>query len=533
MSISITQSPAESLAIRLKANWLVMLVAVLAFLPLLWNFFIISWKRPAYQFFPMAIFAAGALAWRAVEQLRGSPAPGNLRVTRCLAMVTLLMCMLANYLWSPWLGFVTFLLGLTMVTWGVGGKPLLQAFLPVVLMLVIILPPPWALDEKLTLYLRGLATDLSSSLLDWLRVTHVQDGNTLQLPGRTLFMEEACSGINSFVLCNAFCLFWLLWQRRSLTWLLLAMPATSLFVVLGNIVRITTCAAADYFWHIDLLNGWRHETFGLVLLLIYCGLILSMDQWLVFLFQPRRQAASPGSKNPPAPVTFPVPTPKNAPVFGYRFVSPALAMVGLGVFAFHELRQGPATLASISIFKSPVELKLSLPATLAGWQRVNSNYGDQSLLQTWGFHSTSWHFIHEGIEAVVAVDYPLDGFHDVRGCYVLNGWSVLQEAQVFRRQGAEDLHMTKLSLAMGFRHAMVLHSVMDEHGNWLSKESQPAFPNALPPTGYRIQMITGGNGLGYAPSSVEFESDAQALFLAARQSLVAQMVEQFQHAAIK
>lgn len=533
MAISITQSPAESLAIRLRANRLILLLAVLGFLPLLWNFFIISWKRPAYQFFPMAIFAAGVLAWRALEQLSAFPLPGNQRVTRFLALVTVLMCMLANYLWSPWLGFVTFLFGLITATWGIGGKVLLKAFLPVVLMLIIILPPPWALDEKLTLWLRGLATDLSSMLLDWLRVTHVQDGNTLQLPGRTLFMEEACSGINSFVLCNAFCLFWVLWQRRSLTWLLFAVPATSLFVVLGNIVRITTCAAADYFWHIDLLNGWRHETFGLVLLLIYCGLILSMDQWLVFLFQPRRASVGSSSKIAPAPVCDPLPKPESSPVFGFRFISPALALVGFGVFAFHELKHGPPALASFSIFKAPVELKLSLPATLAGWQRVNSNYGDQSLLQTWGFHSTSWHFMHEGIEAVIAVDYPLDGFHDVRGCYVLNGWSVLQEAQVFRRQGTEDLHLIKLSLALGFRHAMVLHSVIDEHGNWLSKESKPAFPNALPPTGYRIQLITGGNGLGYAPSSTAFEGDAQALFLAARQNLVAQMVEQFQHAAVK
>jgi len=532
MAIGITQSPAGNLADRLRSNWIMLLVAVVGFLPLLWNFFILSWKRPAYQFFPMALIAAGMLAWRGAEQAGSGLIPGSVRVTRGLALSTLAMCLLANYLWSPWLGFITFLAGLATAIWGLGGKPLLKAFFPVGLMLLAIVPPPWGLDETLTIWLRGLATDLSSSLLDWLRVTHVQDGNTIQLPGRTLFMEEACSGINSFVLCNAFCLFWVLWQRRSLAWLILAIPATSLFVVLGNIIRITTCAAADYFWHVDLLNGWRHETFGLVLLLAYCGLIMSMDQFLVFLFKSHRSSPAAVRKVPPAPAP-PVAGKVLPPVFGFWFASPALALVGLGIFSAHELRHGPPALASISLFKDPLELKFSMPTSFGGWERLNSNHGDQSLVQTWGFHTTSWHYMLDGIEAVIAVDYPLDGFHDVKGCYILNGWKVLGEGEMFRRQNHEDLHLIKLDLGYGFRHAMVFHSVIDEHGNWLSKQSQNAFPNALPPTGYRIQLITGGNGLGYAPSSAEFDTMAQELFLQARQNLATQLVEQFQKAGVK
>jgi len=100
------------------------------------------------------------------------------------------------------------------------------------------------------------AVNTSSALLDWLRVTHVLEGNTLLLPGKTLLVEEACSGINSFILCNAFCLFWILWQRRTLGWLWLAMPATSLFVVLGNVIRITAGTAAYYYWQVNLLSGW-------------------------------------------------------------------------------------------------------------------------------------------------------------------------------------------------------------------------------------------------------------------------------------
>ena len=100
--------PAENLTSRLKTNGLSLFLAALAFGPLLWNFFILSWSRPAYQFFPMALIAAGMLAWREIERMGASLVPGNLRVTRLLAVVAGLVCLFANLRWSPWLGFIGF-----------------------------------------------------------------------------------------------------------------------------------------------------------------------------------------------------------------------------------------------------------------------------------------------------------------------------------------------------------------------------------------------------------------------------------------
>jgi len=68
----------------------------------------------------------------------------------------------------------------------------------------------------------------------------------------------------------------------------------------------------------------------------------------------------------------------------------------------------------------------------------------------------------------VAVDYPLDGFHNVKFCYTLNGWRVLAEAKLALPQSREDLHAIKLTLGQSIRHAVVFHSVVDGHGAWLS-----------------------------------------------------------------
>jgi len=372
-----------------------------------------------------------------------------------------------------------------------------------------------------------VAVDTSSTLLDSLNVTHLQDGNTLLLPGKKLLVEEACSGINSFILCNACCLFWVLWRRRPLIWLLPGLLLSSLFVVLGNVIRITTGTVADYYWQINLLSGWRHEAFGLGLLLAYCGLILSVDQLLIFLTRSVRMQATVESQP-----TFSQPASPSAeelgprPVFGFPFAGAIMAMVGIGFFTAHLLAGGRHGLAALPRFNAPPELKLTLPASLAGWQRINSDAGDKSLAQTLGVHSTLWHFQRKGSEAIVAVDYPLDGFHNVKICYQRNGWQPVAEESLLLPPTKADLHAIRLTLKKSIHHAVVYHSVVDERGAWLSPQStmenrlvNPTGTSAVP-TGYRVQLIAGG----YSPISGAASTAASELFFEARQILVPQLV---------
>ena len=207
--------------------------------------------------------------------------------------------------------------------------------------------------------------------------------------------------------------------------------------------------------------------------------------------------------------------------------------MGLGFFAAHFFGGGRHGLAALPSLRFTRELKLSLPSSLAGWQRVNSTSGDLALAQTLGVHSIIWHFQRAGTEAEVAVDYPLDGFHNVKVCYVNNGWRVRAEDELTLPQSHEDLHANKLTMDQSIRCADVFYSVVDEHGDWLSTPqalaSRLANTTAGPPTGYRVQLITGG----YAPVSAADEAAAKELFFQARQTLVQQLVAQLQKTAAK
>ena len=510
-----------------------LILAAAGLAPLLGIFLTGLWNRPTYQFFPLALFAAGMLAWRAVNQMSQPVVAGPLWLTRLLGLIAGIVFLAANILWSPWLCYISFILGLLALLLNLGGQPLLRVLVPACLMLLAILPLPGNLDHNLTLWLRSLAVSNSSALLDLLQVNHLQDGNTLLLPGKPLLVEEACSGINSFFLCNAFCLFWVLWQRRSLAWLLLAWPAVSLFVILGNVIRITVGAAAFYYWQVNLLSGWQHETFGLILVLAYTGLILSLDQFMVFLTQPVLAVAPAKEKTALlAPDALP-PAPCSGSILGCKLAGPILAAVGLSVFVAHLHSIRGLTLGSFAHLDRR-ELKLTLPTRLAGWQRINSDAGDKSLVATLGVHSLIWRFQREGIEAVVAVDYPLDGFHNVKICYSGNGWQLLAEDELLTPQSHERLNAIKLTMEKSINRAVVYHSVVDGTGRWLSapKLLQSRLSASMAssiPTGYRVQLISGGYKVLPATDKAAIED----LFFQARQTLVQQLVHQLGEATAK
>ena len=62
-----TDNSSLMLLARIKASRVSLGLAALGFAPLLGLFFIASWDRPAYQFFPLALAGAAALAWRALS----------------------------------------------------------------------------------------------------------------------------------------------------------------------------------------------------------------------------------------------------------------------------------------------------------------------------------------------------------------------------------------------------------------------------------------------------------------------------------
>jgi hypothetical protein len=147
-----------------------------------------------------------------------------------------------------------------------------------------------------------------------------------------------------------------------------------------------------------------------------------------------------------------------------------------------------------------------------------------------------WCFARGGTEAVVAVDYPLHGFHNVKLCYLNTGWDVVSEEQTPLNRDGVTLPAFKLVMRRSVcQHAVVFHAVLNERGDWLLP---PLKKNALQErlsgldkeayeTSYRIQVLTGA----YMPIPEAAVADARELFLQSSQLLRQQLVSEFSQTA--
>lgn len=503
-------------------RWNVALIA-LGFVPLLAVFLINLWGKPQYQFFPMAFAGAAFLAWTRRDEVGTPLRPGRPLLGFGAVGFAFFLLVLATLLWSPWFAAVGALIGAAGLLWWAGGRSMLGTMAPPLVLLLTIVPPPAHLDERFTLWLRAVATAVSTRLLDVLGVIHVRSGNVIELPQRTLLVEEACSGINSVLFTAAACLCYLFWRRRRLASFILCLPAIFAFVLLGNICRITIGALVDYRTGIDLLSGRPHEALGLVLLGCYLVAIISLDH--LFLWPQAAPVAGRPAKGGAADGRGAgwVISPVWAWVAAGAFAVVGLAGVGIGIrqwqaAPFFGIAQGER-------FKG---CEFTLPRQLAGW--IQSEGGAASELETVGLYSRKWLFQNGALAASVVIDYPFAGYHDLSSCYALSGWIITGRRA--EPQGAagppprEEIEMVR----DGLDFALLAFGACDERGGWMERpglvqrtllDRWRGLGNIQPAT-FQLQLFAHGN----APLTAAEAESYRAFFAAVQGALAPQIPAQ-------
>lgn len=487
------------------------------FASILGAFFLNLWKQPEYQFFPQALAAAGYFAWSRLKEVPRPFVPGAPAITFVLILASLLGLGLATFIWSPWIGAVAAMFAAVGLLWWHGGGVLLRTMVPILVMCLTILPPPLGLDLKLNLFLRHVATVLSSRALDLLGVIHSVNGNVIELPGQKLLVEEACSGVNSVLFATAFCLFFLLWKRRAVWCYVVSVPLVLVFVVMGNIVRISLGAWLQYHDSIDILTGWKHEVLSMVLVVIYIVLVISLESLL-----------------PASAVMKSRPLERSAM---QRVVRPAWAWLAAVLFAIsgligcvrawdkHQHQVEPLRAASSAL---PDGARFHLPDRIGEWKRRESGEPSVKTIETLGLSSSYWTFDRPGLTAIVALDYPIWGYHDVVDCYTRIGWALESKNLITPADGAPPYFLVELQKEPS-GHALLWFGTINEQGDWVDtntvKQHLLGRLEALGmarQTTYRVQVLLVGTDV---PTLAEREAVAE-LYRVAAQDLAQQLKQQ-------
>ena len=156
---------------------------------------------------------------------------------------------------------------------------------PPLLMLLLMIPLPYIIYFKITFPMQILSAKLSAGLLTVLRVSVIRKGNILMLPGYTLEVIAACSGLRSlmtmFTLAVVFAFFSDMSTGRKFLLVILSVPAA----IAANTVRLVVTALGAYFIGPSFADGPLHEASGIIvfmagfLMLLLCAGILRWTQY--------------------------------------------------------------------------------------------------------------------------------------------------------------------------------------------------------------------------------------------------------------
>ena len=335
------------------------------------------------------------------------------------------------------------------------GRPLASRVLPVWMLLWLLLPLPFRWDGRLILWLQGLSSQGGSQMLDYLGYNHVLAGYVIDIPGHQFLVEEACRGVQTLFALVAMAAILAVWLRRPLVHGTLLVASAVFWAIAANVIRVTLVVVLYVERGVDTGDGWTQAMFGVGLLVFELLMLLSTDRLLRFLLQPLvpvEERDPQGERADPDPPiaerqTDAAPQGSNGmSLVMLNFVALAFLAVGVVQTATGVNRRLART-EGISFAEdddrgdrvplSDVLSEATLPETLVALERVEFKVQTRSPNDDRGRYSIAWRYAGPQEDAIVSVDFPFFGWHNLGGCYQSRGWQ-LESWTVMDGDGVHD-----------------------------------------------------------------------------------------------
>ncbi|MFO0941583.1 MAG: exosortase U [Pirellulales bacterium] len=435
--------------------WGILLVASLPLVVIyIWH----TLDLPQYHFIPALVISFGLLffgGWdRSVQLPQG-------RMTWSLLILGAITAIVGASLWSPWLGTIGFLLmlGAFLGSCNIQERWKLLRLWP---LCWLILRLPLNFDFELTRWLQRVTARVSSIILDRFDIPHHLAGNVFHLPSGTLFVEEACSGIQSVFSLMFLAVLWVTWQHRS--WLLLPIYVAFAVAWAGvmNILRVTIICYSQERWGLDLSHGLNHELLGYACLFVAIILLLSSDRLIRIVFYPAPvsrdgKLVNPVSRmwnwsmKPMSAIQKEIPEKQSSSPVSVeaqvqlvpRFAVPVsliVSVIVLGSECVYGYRHWSATPDFVNTeYWKPNE---SLITQVPGVEVIGHETSTDSANPALGIHADLWSCRFDGMPTRILVSQHAE-LHDLCLCYGANGWNLRNrqhiEANQSNNQGAWDV----------------------------------------------------------------------------------------------
>lgn len=147
-------------------------------------------------------------------------------------------------------------------------------------LLFLMIPIPAIVFNQITFPLQILASKVASTVLPWMGVPVLREGNIINLPAMALEVAEACSGIRSLIsLLTLAAIYGYLMERKNSIRILLVLAAIPIAVA-ANSFRIVGTGLLVQYWDPAKAQGFFHEFSGWLIFVISLLLLFVLHRVL-------------------------------------------------------------------------------------------------------------------------------------------------------------------------------------------------------------------------------------------------------------
>lgn len=142
------------------------------------------------------------------------------------------------------------------------GKFILKIYIFPILYLIFMIPIPAILWNEIAFPLQIFSSFLSEIIIKLLGISIYREGNILHLPGSSLEVIDACSGIRSLTAMLSLSAAFSWFKMRSLSNKYLIFFCSIPITIAANVARLTVTAVLVNFYGARILDGFVHDFSG-------------------------------------------------------------------------------------------------------------------------------------------------------------------------------------------------------------------------------------------------------------------------------
>lgn len=275
--------PNLKIRVKIYSNFLLLcllgLAFIFAFYPV-WQKLILTWynmEEYSHGFFilPISLYIAWTKKDSLIIEKRSSQIISLLFVV--LPLLIYNFSVLAGILTLQSVSLVLFIWG--SVYYLFGGRVFKELLFPLVFLLFMI-PIPSQIYSSITIPLQLFVSKASVGFVKLISITVLREGNVIHLPGHTLEVVQACSGLRSMtslVTLSAIFGYFTLNTNLLRGVIFAAGVPVAVFV---NIIRVVLMIVSFYFFNFDLTKGTLHTVFGIMIFAVALLLIFLVRKGL-------------------------------------------------------------------------------------------------------------------------------------------------------------------------------------------------------------------------------------------------------------